>query len=195
MSSKVDRWESFLNPEIVRGRLLSASMYITAHELLRDSIVGRVRDFYAESWEASGSHPSPSYEQEVLARNRSAVYASLDWLREHKAIDEEDVKLFEAVKKTRNVLVHGLHSVVIGGDPSNHVDHFADVVSLLRKIETWWIVNVEIPSNPDYDGQEIDEAGIVPGPVLSLQMLIEVASGRTTLLNHYRNAPKPRQDA
>ncbi len=195
MSSTDDRWESFLNPEIVRGRLLSASMYITAHELLKDSIVDRVRDFYAESWNATGSHPGPEYQQEVLARNRSAVYASLDWLREHKAIGEEDIKLFEAVKKTRNALAHGLHSVVIGGDTSDHVERFADVVSLLRKIETWWIVNVEIPSNPDYDGQEIDEAGIVPGPVLSLQMLIEVASGSTELLTHYRNAPKPRREA
>lgn len=80
----------------------------------------------------------------------------------------------------------------MSGETTDHVTRFADVVSLLRKIETWWIVNVEIPINPDYDGQEIDEAGIVPGPVLSLQMLIEVASGNTELLNHYRNASESR---
>jgi len=43
-------------------------------------------------------------------------------------------------------------------------------------------VNVEIPTNPDYDGHEIDEAGITPGALISLQMLIEVASGSTQLL-------------
>ena len=50
----------------------------------------------------------------------------------------------------------------------------------------WWVVNVEIPTNPDYDGKEIDEEGIVPGAVLTLQMLIQVASGNTELLEHWR---------
>jgi len=59
-------------------------------------------------------------------------------------------------------------------------------VALLRKIGVWWVVNVEIPTNPDFDGQEIDEAGIVPGAVLSLQMLIEVASGNPELLERWR---------
>lgn len=48
------------------------------------------------------------------------------------------------------------------------------------------MVNVEIPTNPEYDGREVDEAEIVPGSILALQMLVQVASGDTTLLEHYR---------
>ena len=36
------------------------------------------------------------------------------------------------------------------------------------------------------DGKEIDEEGIVPGPVLMLQMMLEVASGNEDLLKQYR---------
>jgi hypothetical protein len=61
-------------------------------------------------------------------------------------------------------------------------------VAFLRKIGVWWVVNVEIPTNLDFGGKEIDEEGVVPGTVLTLQMLIEVASGNTELLENCRKA-------
>lgn len=76
--------------------------------------------------------------------------------------------------------------MVTGQTESDHASQFPVLVALLRKVEVWWVINVEIPTNPDYDGKEIDEAGIVPGAVLSLQMLIEVASGNTQLLEQWR---------
>lgn len=63
---------------------------------------------------------------------------------------------------------------------------FEGLVSLLKKIEVWWVVNVEIPVNSDFDGKEIDEEGVVPGPVLILQMMLEVASGNDELVKQYR---------
>ncbi len=62
------------------------------------------------------------------------------------------------------------------------------LVELLRKIEVWWVVNVEIATDPEYDGREINEEDIVPGAILSLQMLIQVASGNTELLEIWRKA-------
>ncbi len=192
MGTHDQAWESFLNPEVLRAKLLSASMYITAFEILKDSVIGRIRDFYVCGWDAQGAKVDPKYECEVVSRNRSLLYASLDWLKEHEAIDADDLVRFEAVKSTRNRLAHALHSVVVAGEASDHPERFADVLSLLRKIETWWVVNVEIPCNPDFDGKEIDEKGIVPGPVISMQMLIEVASGNTELLAHYLSLSRGR---
>lgn len=50
-------------------------------------------------------------------------------------------------------------------------------VALLRKIEVCWITNVEIPTNPDFDGAKVDENGIVPGPVMTMQLLMDIALG------------------
>lgn len=69
---------------------------------------------------------------------------------------------------------------------SNHQAQFSALVTLLRKVGVWWVVNVEISTNPDFDGQEIDESSIVSDSILSLQMLIEVASGNTELLERWR---------
>lgn len=188
MSTTEDNWERFLDPEVVRPSLFLATMFITTFEILKDSIVDRIGDYYSHDWDESGPILGPDYQREVAARNKSALYASLDWLREHEAIDDADLQTFEQLKKTRNQLAHKLFAVVTGQAESEHAAQFPVLVALLRKIEVWWIVNVEISTNPDFDGQEIDQTGIVPGAVLSLQMLIEVASGNTELLEHCRKA-------
>lgn len=196
MSDTHATWEQFLTPSVAREKLISASLYITAFEILRESIVGRIRDFYVNEWNVDGPVVGKAYEVEVLARYRSTVYASLEWLVEHDALTKEDVDTFETLKRTRNALAHELHSHVMGVTELPHVGQFPNLVALLRKVETWWIVNVEIPTNPDYDGAEIDVDGIVPGPVLSIQMLLEVVSGSTELLEAYRRgAPRSKNEA
>lgn len=186
MASIADQWERFLDPEVVRPSLFLATMFITAFEILKDSIVEDVRGFYTNGFDENGPTVGDEYKSKVLSKNKSPLYASLQWLRENEAIDDEDLKTFEKLKNTRNQLAHQLFAVVTGQVESAHESQFAELMALLRKIGVWWVVNVEIPTNPDYDGQEIDEEGIVPGPILSLQMLIEVASRNTELLENWR---------
>jgi hypothetical protein len=187
-----ENWERFLDPEVVRPSLFMATMFITTFEILKNSIVDRIRDFYSIGWSTDGPTISKDYYANVLARNKSAVYASLDWLKESDAIIDEDLKKFETLKKTRNILAHQLFEAVTGQVKSDHTEQFPVLFELLRKIEVWWVVNVEISTNPDYDDVEINEKEIVPGAVLSLQMLFEVASGNSELLEAWRKESSKR---
>ena len=186
MTDTADQWERFLDPDVVRPSLFLATMFITAFEILKNSIVDDVRGFYTNGFDGNGLIVGDAYKSQVLAKNKSPIHASLQWLRENDAISDEDLITFEKLKITRNQLAHQLFAVVIGQAESAHEAQFADLVALLRKIGVWWVINVEIQTNPDFDGQEIDEAGIVPGAILSLQILIEVASGNTELLARWR---------
>lgn len=188
MNDTADKWERFLDPDIVRPSLFLATMFITAFEILQDSIVDDLRGFYTTGFDENGLIVDSEYKSRVLSKNRSPLYASLQWLRESDAINDEDLANFERLKKTRNLLAHELFGVVSGQVESSHEAQFDVLVALLRKIGVWWVVNVEMPINPDFDEQEIDEEGIVPGAVLTLQMLIEVASGNTELLESWRKA-------
>lgn len=196
MDSVDDNWERFLDPDVVRPSLFLATMFITTFEILKDSVVDQIRGFYAIGFDEDGQTVGEEYQVQVLSKNKSVLYASLQWLREHDAIDDQDLIRFEELKRTRNLLAHQLFAAVTGQVESKHQDQFGALVALLRKIGVWWVVNVEIPTSPDWDGQEIDESNIVPGSVLSLQMLIEVASGNTELLEHWRRGRmKGNQDA
>ncbi len=187
MNNAAESWERFLDPDVLRPTLLSATMFITAFELLKDCIVDRVRDFYTLGFDDKTA-TTPEYEKAVLARDkkRRSLPASLDWLREQHAVDDADLEIFTRLTDIRNQLAHELFSVVTGQVQSEYESQFPALIALLRKIEVWWIVNVEIPTDPDYDGHKIDEAGITPGALISLQMLIEVANGSTGLLDHWR---------
>lgn len=186
MSTLEELWSRFLDPEVVHKELFTALMFITTFEILKDSAVDRIRDFYSIGFDQTGPSVAPDYQEKVLCRSKSPLYASLDWLREQGAIDQADLNLFEELRKIRNKLAHELFAVVTGQTESEHTERLDDLLALLRKIEVWWVVNVEIATNPEYDGQEVDEAKIVPGSILGLQMLVQVASGDTTLLDHYR---------
>lgn len=188
MNATDDKWERFLDPDVVRPSLFLATMFITTFEILKNSIIDRIRNFYTDGWDEKGPTVGPEYQRKVASRNKNILYASLDWLQENGAIDDEDLEAFELLKAIRNQLAHRLFDTVTGQIESEHEAKFPVLVALLRKIEVWWVVNVEIPTNPDFDGQEINEEGIVPSAILSLQMLIEVASGNTELLEQWRKS-------
>lgn len=171
-------WEEFLNPEVTRPRLIAASIYIAGFEVLKDSVVGRIRSFFSIGFDESGDKIDPKYQSDVLAQNKSPIYASLSWLKEMHAIDDGDVATFDRVKDCRNSLAHRLLSTLRSeGLPPDFERCFNDMIALLRKIEVWWITNVEIPTNPDFDGREIEEDEIVPGPVMGMQLLLDIALG------------------
>jgi len=116
--------EEFLSPAIMRKRLISASIYIAACE---------------------------SYKKEVLSRNKSAVYASLDWFKERQAINGDDLAKFEQIKLCRNDLSHELFSLIGSrGLPKHFETRFHELVELLHKIDIWWVMNIEIPTDPDH---------------------------------------------
>ena len=161
-----ENWERFLNPNELRSNMILAAIYIAAFEILKNSIIERIRDFYITGFDTNDWIVDPKYKESVLSRNKSPLYASLNWLKESKVITDEDIKVVNKVKETRNLLAHEITKMLAEGLPSNFVERFDELVFLLDKIEKWWIVNVEIPINPDLAGMEdeIDEDEIIPGP-------------------------------
>jgi len=94
------------------------------------------------------------------------------------AIGEADVAIFNRAKACRNKLAHDLLSTLGSeGLPGDFDECFTEMVALLRKVEVWWITNVEIPTDPDFDGRDVDEEGIVPGPIMIIQLLCDIALG------------------
>ena len=170
-------WEEFLSPEVLRGKLITASLYLAAYEMLKNGIIGRLKDFYTFGFDGQGERIDPRYKHEVLGRSPSVLYASLSWLRERGAIGQDDFAKFEELKECRNRIAHDMLSLVITGADFGHLRLLSDLFALLKKVEAWWIVNVEIPTSEDFAGVEIDEEGIIPGSVMTVKMMLDIALG------------------
>ena len=170
-------WERFLNPTILRSNLIIGSLYIAAFEMLKSSIIERIRDFYTTGFNQSGLTISEKYKTEVLSLNSSPLYASLQWLQNMEIISKNDVNEFEEIKKCRNEIAHEFINFLSTSPTIDPLPLFPRTIALLSKIEKWWIVNVEIPTDPDLVGSDVGENSVIPGPIMTLQLLTDIALG------------------
>lgn len=180
-------WERFLNPESLRANLIVGSLFITAFEMLKDSMIDHIKSFFSTGFNQSGLIIGEKYKTEVLSLNRSPLYASMEWLKKMSVIDDNDIKEFEKIKKCRNELAHEFANYLSTGPVIDPLPIFPSMIELLSKIEKWWIINVEIPTNPDMDGKEIEEEDIIPGPIMTMRLLIDIALGSEEESKYYFN--------
>jgi hypothetical protein len=174
-----ESWLKFLNPESLRSNLLSASLYLAAYEILRSSLIDQIRSFFMVGWSAeSGEAIDPRYQTEVLSRAKSPLRASASWLQQHGVIDEHDITKLNTVREHRNSIAHDLPKFVSSIDAHVDLALFQSICELVTKVDRWWITEVEIPTNPDYDDREIDYDGIQSGNMIFLRVLVEVATGK-----------------
>lgn len=184
-----DSGKGVLDPEVLRPWLAAVGLYIAAYEILTDAIVERPRSFFAEGITASGVEVGDEYKKEVGSLNASPVYASLAWLQRQGAVSGQDIVDFERIKACRNRLAHELAKLLESeGRPSDFYDCFGYLLLLLKKIEVWWIVEVEIPTSPDFEGKEINVEEVVPGTVILVKMLQDVGLGGPVESRAYLNA-------
>lgn len=181
MADVGDAWEAFLNPELVRTKLISAGLFLIGHEMLLESVKRHPRSFFSDTWTVDGPQVGEKYRQKILALDPKgkddAFRGSIAWLRKMEAISGEDEAAIKVLNDVRNEVAHEMMAMLSGAEPLHLASHFTTLMALIQKIEKWWILNVEIGANPDFDGVEIDEDGIVSGPSWAMQLLAKVALG------------------
>jgi len=170
-------WERALHPETLKTNIITASIFSMAFEMLKSSIIEKIEEFFTNGFDQNGMIVSPEYKEKVLFLNRSPLYASLKWLQDMNAIDDKDLERFEHIKKCRNTLAHEMLTFASSGVDFDVAEAFDEMIGLLRKIEIWWFENLEMAIDPDAYPEDLDLEQVIPGPVWSLQMLIDVALG------------------
>ncbi len=169
-------WAKFLNPESLRGNLIIASIFLAAYELLRTSVIDRIRDFFTYEFNEHGGVVSEDYKSKILSLDKSPLRASLLWLKEMSAIGDTDIELVDEIRKHRNELAHDLPKFIATADAEINVNLLGSIYELLTKIDRWWIKEVDIPTNPDFDGQEVADDEIQSGMMLCMQMMLRIAT-------------------
>lgn len=186
-------WYRFLKPENLKANLIILSLFITSYEILKDSIIARIRNFYTNGFNEKGWIVDKEYQTKVKSLNKNLLYASLEWLKNMKVIDDNDIEEFNEIKKCRNELAHEIVNFITKGSTINPLPLFSKMINLLDKIEKWWILNVEIELNPNLNDKKIDEEGIFPGPIIMLRVLMDVALGNGEESRFYYNSFKERE--
>ena len=173
-------WEKLLNPEILQGNLIVASLFLASYELLRSSIIDQRRDFYICGFNAHGETVSPNYQAKVISRDKSPLRASLLWLKEAQVIDDSDIDRIQQIRAQRNEIAHNLVKLIGSSGAEIDTELFEAIFDLVAKVDRWWIREVELECNPEFDGidgRDIPDAEIHSGRMIALTLLIGVATG------------------
>jgi|ERR1035437_9165604 hypothetical protein len=169
-------YKRLLNPDELRSSLLAASLFVMAFETLKEQVVEHIHMLHWSGFDESGwKYDEAEYQRDVLSLHKNPFRASLLRFQKFNAIDDADLRRIEELTILRNRLVHDLWDALSADQPLEWAQRFSDLVDVLRKVEVWWLVNYELEGNPELEGKVIDEDAIVPGSVMMLRILSDVA--------------------
>ncbi len=168
-------WAKLLNPDVLKDNLIVASLFLAAYETLRASIIDQIRNFFWHGFNGRGDIISPNYQAKVLSLASSPLRASLLWLKSQGAIDDSDIDRIQEIRRHRNDLAHNLPKFIATAEAEINAELLGAIYDLVTKIDRWWIREVEIPTNPDFDGREVADEDIHSGHMLFLQLMMRIA--------------------
>lgn len=188
MTTSDESWEKFLHPETLKSNLIAISLFITAFEIFKDRVVEKPEIFFTNGFDEKGLIIDERYKLEVLSLSKSKIYASLLWLKRMDAIEQTDVAIFDAIRRHRNEVTHEPMGFLASSTRNFDPSMFRELIALLEKIEKWWLVNFELSVDPEMlpEGANSDE--VVPGPIWSLQLMLDIALGNEPEEGYYYKA-------
>lgn len=175
----IESWMKVLHPRILKSNLIATSLYLAAWELFRSSVIAHVSGFYSLGWDGSPT-PSPEYQAQVSSRDKREFRATMRWFKEQGAIVDADFEVADRARQHRNELAHDLPSFITRATHNVDTALMGELCELLRKIDLWWIRNIEIPTNPDFDDVDTDsipDSEIHSGNMIFLGMVFDIVSG------------------
>lgn len=180
------QYEDFLNPDVLRPRLVAASVFIACCEAMKESVTDRVRNFFGTD---------PRYITDVKKRKKDPaqpknwgglMFNTLGWLKEMGTLNDADIQAYDRVRTYRNALAHKLFSLLDSGLPPSYEVRFDEMVALLRKIDVWWIREMEFPE--ELEGKDIPDSEIMSGMVAGMHLIRDIALGDPDKNHSYLDA-------
>lgn len=183
------RAATLLDRETLRDKLSIVSFYVTVFECFKSQIVSDIQSIYSVpipetvfSKEGVRYEKSKEYEKAILnmvvgedkkgksvTGRQDRLKATMRWLKNEGAIDEKDFDDFLSVRTLRNNYVHNMAQYVFDGVDINDYEKLRILVALFKKIEVWFIKNVEIPRSwPTDELPDIKDDSDISSPLISI---------------------------
>ena len=178
-------WAKLLNPEELRANLIRASIFLTAYEFLSQALIEHLQGFFSDGFEANGPVLGDDYRSKVLSLHSMPFLASAIWFRDSGALNDEDLDRIREIREHRNFVAHHIPEILGSIESEVRSDLLWAIAEIVRKIDVWWIREVEIPTNPDFDSSDPDDiefAATFSMRMAVLDLLLQVADGNEETL-------------
>ena len=174
-------WDKFLNPQTLKQSLIKASVFLTAYEMFRQSLIENLRSFFSDDFKDGKWVPSASYRAKVLdLYPRDVFHASCIWFQQSGAIEQSDLDTIQRIRDHRNAIAHEIPKFISNVDHEVDCELLAALFTIVTKVDRWWIAEVEIPTDPDFDNADPDSIAydkIHSGNMIIMQLILSIFYG------------------
>jgi hypothetical protein len=197
--------EKVLNPERVKINLLLSSLYLSAFEILKISIIEGTKDVFVYAQEITDEQVQElkttlgedtvlrmqeqfvsqveEYEKEVGTkfdtRDQQGLILSCRWLQRMSALDENEVDEIKQIRDHRNKIAHELPHLLVSEGIEVDVNLLQRIRELLRKIDTFWARSDLLFDLETLDEVKLDDVhddNIFSGRVILLDMILKTVA-------------------
>lgn len=151
----IDLLQRITNADYLHNNLSFVSLYIAVYEHVVDYVVSNVKSLLCDVCVENGEvvcHISDQYKIQILKRivdehgnKNDPTRASFLWLVDNDAITKSEYELFLNIKGIRNKYAHELMDVICQGTEESEQELFVALLTLYKKIASWFYMNVEAP--------------------------------------------------
>lgn len=185
-------WEIFFNPDTLKSNLIQSSIYLASYEIFKNGTIDKLKDFFTSRWHMNENTgelegiPSESYKEKVLnLYPKDEFHACCLWFKNLSALTDDDMMDIAIIRKHRNTIAHELPKFITGQGLSVSLKNLNSLISIQDKLDKWWIKEIEIPTNPDYDAdsyEDIDWNNVIGGNTILLSLLSTIFDGNDAYL-------------
>ena len=171
--------ENVMTPENLQLTVSFTSLFVLVFECFKDMVIDRPKEFFCtEKIEFKEDkivyYETEKYKREVKNLAKKPFEASLRWFANHKVITEYDVNKALAIELRRHSFVHELYNIVHNGISDDDIKLLADLISIYRKIDSWWIYNVEIDWDEIKDTDNVKQDECISGSLMMIDVMINI---------------------
>ena len=171
--------ENVMTPENLQLTVSFTSLFVLVFECFKDMVIDRPKEFFCtEKIEFKEDkivyYETEKYKREVKNLAKKPFEASLRWFAKHGVITEFDVNKALSIELHRHSFVHELYNVVHNGVSDEDIQFLADLIAIYKKIDSWWIYNVEIDWDEIKDPNNVKQDECISGSLMMIDVMINI---------------------
>ena len=191
----------FLDTEYVKSSLIISSLFLTGHELLKISIIDKLKGFLCNNpritddgelihIENAEYKKLKSKKHTQFKNKANEYYSCCEWYKVNSVISNAELDILQKIIKHRNIIAHNLPEFILDDNVNLDIELLYEIQTLLTKIQKYWFLEFEVLVNPAFDNVIIKEDEATT-PIISLMnYLIDVAKNEMEKLKTVDNTAR-----
>lgn len=188
MTDILQGFENICDKDILQTNLTSMALFIGIYEHLEDTVLEHVEFLLCEEAHVNEKGKwKYKYSEEYIERikkrivdeqgNKNELKATMLWFVDEGAITQDDYATFLKLKALRHSFAHEMTKHFWEGPREENALAIVQLMELYRKIEKWWINEIEIPTTKDFPLDDYDREGVTSMALFTFEMMLNVLYG------------------